>query len=289
LGDLFAFGRWIWIYGVIAVAGDFGLRMILSRRLGTAEVGLYFLAASLGFLPSEVASKVVGQVAFPVYSRLQHEVVRARRAFGSIFAGTAFLVVPTSALLAVLAPRFVGEFLGARWEASVPLIQILALVNIVGLLDEAAAPLLQGTGRPDRVAYMRAAMTTCLLFLLWPMVSAFGLNGAALAWFPAVLAAQVLAVAYLRGMLKRPPQGLLRRLLAVLAGTGVGTAAAAVSASLLRGPIGLGLAVTLALLTYAAVIWWMDRRLALGPAGAAGRVFPGFRAVQESVPRSGDL
>jgi len=286
LGDLFAFGRWIWLYGVIAVAGDFGLRMILSRRFGTAEVGLYFLAASLGFLPSEIAGKVVGQVAFPVYSRLQHEAGRARRAFGSIFAGTGLVVVPASALLAVLAPRLVGDLLGARWEASVPLIQILALVNIVGLLDEVAGPLLQGIGRPDRVAHMRAVMTTGLLLLLWPMTSAFGLNGAAFAWFPAVLGAQLLALVYLRGMLERPLQGLVRRLVAMLAGTAAATAVAAISASLVRGPIGLGLAATLALLTYAAAIWWMDRRLRLGLARDASRVFPGFGAVASFVPGS---
>jgi O-antigen/teichoic acid export membrane protein len=279
LGDLFAFGRWIWLAGVIALAGDFGLRMILSRRLGTAEVGLYFLAASLGFLPSEIATKVVGRVAFPVYSRLQHEAGRARLAFGSIFAGTALVVVPASALLAVLAPRLVGHLLGARWEGSVPLIQILALVNIVGLLEEVVGPLLQGIGRPDRVAYLRAVMTICLLLLLWPLTSAFGLIGAALAWVPAVLGTQLLAFAYLRKMLDGPPQGLASRLLAMLAGTAAATAVAAVSASLLQGPIGLGLAAILALLTYAAAIWWLDRRLRLELARDASRVFPGIAAM----------
>jgi O-antigen/teichoic acid export membrane protein len=288
LGDLFAFGRWIWLYGVIAVAGDFGLRMILSRRLGTAEVGLYFLAASLGFVPSEIASKVMGQVAFPVYSRLQHEVGRARRAFGSIFAGTALLVVPASALLAVLAPRLVGDLLGARWEASVPLIQILALVNIVGLLDEVAGPLLQGIGKPDRMAHMRTVMTICLLLLLWPMTSAFGLNGAALAWLPAVVATQLLAFVYLKGVLDRPPHGLGGQLIAMLVGTAAATGVAVLSVGLLRGAIGLGLAAALALLTYAAVIWWMDRRFRLGLVGDASRVFPELGAVTRRFSSGGD-
>ncbi len=288
LGDLFEFGRWIWLYGVIALAGDFGLRMILSRRLGTAEVGLYFLAASLGFLPSEIAGKVVGQVAFPVYSRLQHEVRRARLAFGSIFAATALLLVPASALLAVLAPRLVGDLLGARWAGSVLLIQIIALVNVVGLLDEVAGPLFQGIGRPDRTTHMRAVMTVCLLLSLWPLTSAFGLNGAAIAWLPAVLASQLLAFFYLRQTLDRLPEGLVRRLLAMLAGTAMATAVAAGSVNLLQGSTGLALSVLSALLTYAAALWWMDRHFGLGLAADARRVFPGLGALATFVPGGGE-
>jgi O-antigen/teichoic acid export membrane protein len=122
-------------------------------------------------------------------------------------------------------------------------------------------------------------MTICLLLLLWPLTSAFGLTGAALAWLPAVLGTQLLAFAYLRKMLDRPPQGLASRLLAMLAGTAAATAVAAVSASLLQGPIGLGLAAILALLTYAAAIWWLDRRFRLELARDASRVFPGIAAV----------
>jgi len=284
LGHLFAFGRWIWLCGVIALVGDFGLRMIVSRRLGTAELGLYFLAASLGFLPSEIASKAVGQVAFPVYSRLQHEAGRARLAFGSVFAGTALVVLPASALLAALAPRLVGDLLGARWEGSVPLIQILALVNILGLLGDAVGPLLQGVGRPDRLVHTRTVLTVSLLVLLWPMIDVFGLVGAATAWVPAVLATQMLAFTYLRRTLQHPPEALARRILAMLAGTAAATGVAVVSASLLQGPIGLGVAAILALLTYAAAIWWMDRRFRLELAREASRVFPGIGVVANLLP-----
>jgi hypothetical protein len=57
---------------------------------------------------------------------------------------------------------------------------------------------------------------------------------------------------------------------------------------LLRGAIGLGLAAALALLTYAAVIWWMDRRFRLGLVGDASRVFPELGAVTRRFSSGGD-
>ncbi|MHC4103406.1 MAG: oligosaccharide flippase family protein, partial [Planctomycetota bacterium] len=71
---LIAFGRWIFLTGLIAVFGAMVLKVVISRQLGAVELGLYFLAAKLAFLPAELASEVAGSVAFPLYARLQSDI-----------------------------------------------------------------------------------------------------------------------------------------------------------------------------------------------------------------------
>ena len=84
---LLKFGGWLLVTGVISMAGNFGLRIVVSRQLGAEALGLYFLAAQLAFLPSEIASEVVGTVAFPLFARLQSNLKQAARAFQAILTG----------------------------------------------------------------------------------------------------------------------------------------------------------------------------------------------------------
>ena len=91
---LLKFGGWLLITGVVAMAGNFGLRIIISRQLGAEGLGLYFLAAQLAFVPSEIASEVVGTVAFPLFARLQLNLQQAARAFQAILTGLMALLYP---------------------------------------------------------------------------------------------------------------------------------------------------------------------------------------------------
>ena len=68
---LLKFGKWLLVTGIFAMAGNFALRLVISRQVGAEGLGLYFLAVQLAFLPNEVASEVVGTVAFPLFSRLR--------------------------------------------------------------------------------------------------------------------------------------------------------------------------------------------------------------------------
>jgi O-antigen/teichoic acid export membrane protein len=151
---LIRFGRWIFVAGLIAVAGRSMLQLVISRKLGAAELGLYFLAAKLAFIPAEISSEVIGAVAFPLYSRLQANARQAAKAFRAILVVMWASLLPICALIIVLAPSLVENILGPRWEATVPLIRLLALVNVVGLLGETVVPIFKGMGQPSRLAIL---------------------------------------------------------------------------------------------------------------------------------------
>jgi O-antigen/teichoic acid export membrane protein len=150
---LMKFGGWILVTGVIAMAGNFGLRIVISRQLGAEGLGLYFLAAQLAFLPSEVASEIVGTVAFPLFARLQSNLQQAARAFQAILTGLLALLYPVCALIIVLSPILVQDILGAKWDGTIPLIQILALVTMIGLLGDATIPLSSDANRTRAIFF----------------------------------------------------------------------------------------------------------------------------------------
>jgi O-antigen/teichoic acid export membrane protein len=147
---LLKFGRWLLVTGILAMLGNFGLRIIISRQIGADGLGLYFLATSLAFLPSEVASEVVGTVAFPLFARLQTSLQQAIRAFQANLTGLMALLYPICALIIVLSPILVKDVPGEKWNGTVALIQLLTLVTMIGLLGDATIPLVKGFGHKQQ-------------------------------------------------------------------------------------------------------------------------------------------
>jgi O-antigen/teichoic acid export membrane protein len=151
ISELLNYGRWIFLTGVIVMLAQAGMRAIISRQLGVAELGIFFIAARLAFLPYMAIVGVVESVAFPLYAHLQARAEKARELFRASLLGTATLLIPTCLLLVALAPGLVEHILGERWAGSTTAVQILALSSPLGLVAYAAMPLLKGLGLPSKV------------------------------------------------------------------------------------------------------------------------------------------
>ena len=261
---LIRFGRWIFITSLIVMVGSYVLRIVISRQLGAAGLGLYFLAAQLAFLPAEVAGQMVGNVAFPLYSRLQNDIAQATRVFRAILTSLAALLFPICALIIVLAPSLTRDLLGPNWEGTQPVIQVLALVTMIGIFGEAVAPVLKGYGQPYRITLIELIQSTMIISLVWILTERFGLVGAALSWLPAVSLSQFLSAHFIRQILHQPFSGLRRPIMVVLVITGVSAAIAGAAHFLIPGLVGVALGAALAALAAGGLLWISDRRFSLG-------------------------
>jgi O-antigen/teichoic acid export membrane protein len=273
-GQLARYGRWILVTAWAVLAGRTLLQLGISRELGAAALGVYFMAGKLAFLPADVSNQVVGSVAFPVFAGLQRDTERRRQVFRAALIGLAVLIVPSSLLIVALAPSLAVDVLGEQWEPAVPVIRILALVNVVGILGDVAVPLLQGSGRPDRSAWMNIVQYAMLIGLAWFLMEPYGVAGAAAAWLPAVVVSQLLAVRFVRRSLPRPFGGVgrplvgvgLASLLGALVAIGVDRWIPGFAGPLVAGVIGALVALT----AIAAVDRWFGADLA----PTAARLFP---------------
>jgi PST family polysaccharide transporter/lipopolysaccharide exporter len=246
---LLGFGKWVFLGYVFAVAGDFLLRAAVGRRLGAADLGLFYLAARLAYLPNQVVAELVTPVAFSVHAQLQSTKDLASRAFLTSVTGMALLLAPVTGVLVGLASPLADDVLGPSWAGSAPVLALLAVVGLVTVPVDAAEPMLEGQGHPERVAWLRGVRAGGVLILAWWLTGAHGLVGAAVAalvaevmiggfaahlvrgaWLPAKarvgrLLLTSVAAAVVAGAVARGVEGVLPGLAGVLVGAGTGLVA----------------------------------------------------------------
>jgi len=276
---LLKFGRWLLVTGIFAMAGNFGLRLVISRQVGAEGLGLYFLAAQLAFLPNEVASEVVGTVAFPLFARLQSQLQQAARAFQAILMGLMALLYPTCALIIVLSPVLVQDVLGAKWEGTVLLIQILGLGAMIALLGDATIPLVKGFGQAYRVTQIELVQSSSLILMIWFFTSRYGTLGAALAWLPAIIGVQILCLYFIQDIFHNSLKEIRKPLLAILFATVAGAAISYLAIHVLPNIPGLLIASLLAALVIASILWFSDHRYSLGLLRNIAVAFPQLASI----------
>lgn len=276
---LFEFGRWVFVTAVLDVAGSAVLQAVVGRRLGAAELGLYFVARRLAFFPRQVVEALLGQVAFPLHAALQGDPVKGARAFRAAVSAMWILLAPLYAVVIALTPELVELLAGAKWVPASGVIRVLAVASLVSILADATVPLLQGRGRTRGVAGLRGVRSLVVVTTVWWLVGAHGVVGAALAWLAAETAAALWSAAPARRLLPRPYRGIPARLGAIGSAAAAGAGVALALHQLLPGTVGLLLSAAAGPAAAAALVWVVDRRLHLGLAEELEATFPRLAPV----------
>ena len=107
-----------------AVNGD---NFVVSRWLGTVALGLYARAFQLMTLPLNQVASVISYVLFPVYSIIQNDTARLRRAYLSSVSLSSIAIYPILVGMAIGAPEILGGVFGPEWLGAVVPLQILCV------------------------------------------------------------------------------------------------------------------------------------------------------------------
>jgi O-antigen/teichoic acid export membrane protein len=277
--SLFRFGRWLFAVGVLGLAGEALLRAVIARRLGTAELGVFYLAMRLVMLPLTSIEGAVASVGMPLHARLQSDPVRRTRALRTSLVGMLAVLVPGYVVLIVVAPALVHDLLGAHWAGAELPIRVLAAGAAIRTIAAACEPMVVGLGRPQVAAALAAIRMVLVASLGWVLAGAAGLVGATVAW---LITEAVVAVGWglvTAGMVVRPISGLGRQLLAVLAAAAAaGLTALGLGRLLPDLPATIVVAASLALAVAGGVLWLLDRRLDTGLGRELAGMFPSVAA-----------
>ncbi|HEY7505358.1 MAG TPA: lipopolysaccharide biosynthesis protein [Gemmatimonadales bacterium] len=92
-----------------------GDNFVVGRWLGPAALGVYGRAYNLMVMPASAFGRIINRVLFPVMSQVQDERDRLANAYERALATVAFISLPLSAFLWVVAPEFIGLVLGPAW------------------------------------------------------------------------------------------------------------------------------------------------------------------------------
>ena len=155
------------------------LNLIIGKFLGADMLGLYSMAYQLIITPILRISTVIITVSFPIFSRLQDVNILLKEGYLLISRFISFAICPLLLLVIVTAPVFVPTILGDRWDAAIPMIQILSVEAIIKSLVTTSVPTYLAKGRAEfgfKWNLMVAVMNTIVFY----MVAGYGII--VLAW-----------------------------------------------------------------------------------------------------------
>lgn len=177
---IFHRGKWVTLFGIFGYLAKQGDTIVVGRLMNTSALGQYNLAYTVGTLPIE-ASDVVNQVAFPVYTKIAHEKDRLWRAFTKT---TTVLILGTglvSAIIYFFTYPIVSILLGDQWLAIIPVVKLLAIYGVLRAVFGSASALFLAVEKQKYVTVMTFFRVLGLAVTIIPLVSMYGLIGAAYA------------------------------------------------------------------------------------------------------------
>lgn len=262
--------------------------VIVGKRLGSADLGLYQQAFRVSDLLIVNLCFVLGRVLFPSYAKLGDEPASIGRGVLATLRYVALVTLPLSIGLCAAAPLFVSAVFGPKWLGMIPALQLLALRAGLSTLFFNVGHVLKAIGKPaivNRLMLVKiAALIPALLFAV-----RFGFVGVALAQVAVTLFGMLIDVAVLTRVVG-VPLGAVRRQIqpALLASAGMGLAVWGWVSLSTAGPPALRLAAAalLGALAYAGLLWLTERRMVVESARAVARVLRPEASSQETVASS---
>jgi O-antigen/teichoic acid export membrane protein len=272
--QLIAFGRWMFAIGLSGVIADFFTKVLVSRQVSVAGLGVFSLSDRLAETPYMMSHESIGAVAFPLYARLKTDPPRLENAVQAHLIGILFVLMPATALIVGLAEPLEERVLGNAWEGASPVIILLALGYACEASWNVVYFLLQALGWGGRLFAAELTQYIVLILAVSLLAGPFGLIGIGAA---RIITAIVVSFA---GYKAAPPMfgTILRRtfrtavaivLFAALAG-----AAAGFGARLVPGLVGVALGLIAGAVIYLLLLLLTDQPLGLGVRAALSLFFP---------------
>jgi len=142
--------------------GDYFVLGLLASK---SVVGAYFFAFSLAIQPIRMIAGNFSTVLFPAFANIRNDPVRQTEAAVLASRITAFTVLPYCFLQAAVAQPLLRLVFGEKWDAAIPLIEILSIGLGFDAVSWIAGALLQARGEFRR-AFIYSMVFFPIFFLL---------------------------------------------------------------------------------------------------------------------------
>lgn len=179
--ELMHFSKWLFASNIVSFLQAHADKFILGRTVGSRDLGLYNLAQEVAALPSTAVIAPINRAVFPAYAALNGDLIALERRFLVVIGQIAAVAMPLSFGLAVLAEPVVSLLLGTQWLESVPLLQTMVIVGLVGALQSNLFSMILALGQPKWTTVIGASLALLSLPLMAVMSSTYGAQGAAAA------------------------------------------------------------------------------------------------------------
>jgi PST family polysaccharide transporter len=177
LGELWSYGQYTFLVRLAAFAANQSPRILVGYLFGPAALGAFSLGLRVVEILYQLLVMPAVNVAVPVIAKVREDPIRLTRAILTATQLAAMICVPVFVALALVAPVLMPLAFGAKWNASIPIVQIMCLYGIVGTCGLIWNSIIAGLGRPHvTLATTTAAavigVSVLLLTARWGLVAA---------------------------------------------------------------------------------------------------------------------
>ena len=159
LGHLGGFGLRLFGVRVLNYANLNADNALIGRFAGASALGVYSLAYNIMFTPLVRIANPIAGVVYPALARMQDDLPRMRAAWLRSKRLSASLLAPAFLMMAVTAPDLIRTLVGSKWDAAVPVVQLLAMAGVAHSLVTLNWTVLQATGRVSLELRLDAVLT----------------------------------------------------------------------------------------------------------------------------------
>jgi lipopolysaccharide exporter len=145
--EIFHVSKWMMINRIGVYFQKNLHKILIGRWSPTGTMGAYTLADEISSMPTGELLAPVNRALFPSFAKVKDDPARLKEIFLLAQGVQTLIAVPAAAGLAVIAQEAVPILLGDNWDATIPFIQVLALVNIAQALTTSGRWVLIVIGR----------------------------------------------------------------------------------------------------------------------------------------------
>ena len=157
---LFAFGSNVVASDVLNFLSRNSDNLLVGAVLGAGPLGLYAVGYKILDTTQTLLVNAARKLAFPVFSRIQHDRERTRRAYGRVNRAISVIVLPGYIGLSLVAQEVIFVLFGKDWIESGPVAATLYLIGPVLTLQVFSGALLNSAGYPNVTLRFRLVTTT---------------------------------------------------------------------------------------------------------------------------------
>lgn len=175
--------KYLWGYGskilgssLIQQVYDNLYPLVIGKFFSASSLGLFSRANSFASLPSTNFSSIIGNVTFPVLSKLNGDTVRIESVYRRMQKVIAFVVFPMMLVLAAISSPLVQIILNEHWYGCIIMIKLLCFALIWQPISFLQLNVLKAVGRTDIVLKLEIAKRSVGLLSIFGSIP-FGIIG----------------------------------------------------------------------------------------------------------------
>lgn len=151
----------------------------VGRLMGDVGLGYYSLAYKLSNLPATHLSRIVGQVMFPTFSKVQNDLDRLRQVFFTSFKFVSLVAFPVATITLVFAWDFINVAYGKKWSCAITSLRLLTIYGLARAIAVNMGNVFKAGGKPKWLLGIATWRLTMMAIFLYPAIRLYGIEGVA--------------------------------------------------------------------------------------------------------------